>query len=35
MGRTDEAKQFTEEQIIGLLKEAGAVVSEPCRKHVM
>ena len=30
-------KQFTEEQIIGILKEAeaGAVVAELCRKHGM
>ena len=30
-------KQFTEEQIIGILKEAeaGAVVTELCRKHGM
>lgn len=30
-------KQFSEEQIIGLLKEAeaGAVVTELCRKHRM
>jgi putative transposase len=36
-GRTDERKQFSEEQIIGILKEAdaGAVVTELCRKHGM
>ena len=30
-------KQFSEEQIIGILKEAeaGAVVTELCRKHAM
>ncbi len=30
-------KQFTEEQIIGILKEfeAGAVVTELCREHGM
>ena len=30
-------KQFSEEQIIGILKEAqaGAVVTELCRKHRM
>ncbi len=30
-------KQFTEEQIIGILKEAeaGAVVTELCRRHSM
>ncbi len=36
-GTDDEAVRYTEEQIIGILKEqeAGAAVAELCRKHGM